>query len=73
VLGHVQRGGSPTSTDRILATRYGVVAYELARAGEFGRMAALVGPEVKGVPLENVTGIKEVDLELLQIAKRFFG
>jgi 6-phosphofructokinase 1 len=73
VLGHVQRGGSPTSTDRILATRYGVVAYELARSGEFGTMAALVGAEVKGVPLEKVTGIKEVDLDLLQIAKRFFG
>ena len=73
VLGHVQRGGSPTATDRILATRYGVVAYELARAGDFGQMAALVGPVVKGVPLEEVTGIKEVDLDLLKIAKRFFG
>jgi ATP-dependent phosphofructokinase / diphosphate-dependent phosphofructokinase len=73
VLGHIQRGGSPTATDRILATRYGVVAYELARAGEFGQMAAVVGSEVRGVPLESVTGIKEVDLNLLRIAKRFFG
>jgi 6-phosphofructokinase 1 len=72
VLGHVQRGGTPTSTDRVLATRYGAKAYELARAGEFGRMAALHGDRMTSVPLSEVTGIKEVDLDLLEIASRFF-
>ena len=72
VLGHVQRGGSPTSTDRLLATRYGVKAYELASAGEFGRMASLRGAEVTSIPLSEVSGVKTVDLGLLEIAKRFF-
>ena len=73
VLGHVQRGGTPTAHDRILATRYGAAAYELAKAGRFGRMVALHGNEVTSVPLGDVRGIKTVDLELLEIAKRFFG
>ncbi len=72
VLGHIQRGGTPTSHDRVLATRYGAKAYELAKAGEFGRMVALKSNEISSVPLEHVSGIKPVDLELLEIAKRFF-
>jgi 6-phosphofructokinase 1 len=73
VLGHVQRGGTPTATDRLLATRYGAKAYEMAKAGEFGFMAALRGAEMVAVPLDDVTGIKPVDLTLLEIAKRFFA
>ena len=73
VLGHTQRGGTPTAHDRVLATRYGVKAYELAKAGEFGRMVALRGGEIDSVPLSEVIGIKTVDLELLEIAKRFFA
>jgi ATP-dependent phosphofructokinase / diphosphate-dependent phosphofructokinase len=73
VLGHVQRGGTPTSTDRLLATRYGAKAYEMAKAGEFGRMAALRGAEVVSVPLSDADGIKTVDLRLLEIAKRFYS
>jgi 6-phosphofructokinase 1 len=73
VLGHVQRGGTPTAHDRILATRYGAEAYELAKAGSFGRMVALHGNAVTSVPLDEVRGIKTVDLELLEIAKRFFA
>ena len=73
VLGHIQRGGTPTARDRVLATRYGAKAYELAKAGEFGRMAALQGNAVGSVPLSEVRGIKTVDLELLEIAKRFFA
>jgi phosphofructokinase-like protein len=73
VLGHIQRGGTPTAHDRVLATRYGVEAYGLAKAGEFGRMVALKGAEVSSIPLSDVTGIKTVDLELLEIAKRFFA
>ncbi|HEX7058787.1 MAG TPA: ATP-dependent 6-phosphofructokinase [Solirubrobacterales bacterium] len=72
VLGHVQRGGTPTSTDRILATRYGAHAYELAKTGELGKMVALRGAEMTAVPLAEAGGIKEVDLSLLGIAKRFF-
>jgi 6-phosphofructokinase 1 len=73
VLGHVQRGGTPTSTDRLLATRYGAKAYEMAKEGEFGHMAALRGSQVVAAPLAEVTGVKEVDLSLLEIAKRFFA
>lgn len=72
VLGHVQRGGTPTSTDRILATRFGAFAYELAKAGDFGKMAAIRGTEMVGVPLEQAVEVKEVDLGILEIAKRFF-
>jgi ATP-dependent phosphofructokinase / diphosphate-dependent phosphofructokinase len=73
VLGHVQRGGTPTSTDRILATRYGVHAYELAKAGELGKMVALHGSEMVAIPLPAAASIKELDLRVLEIAKRFFG
>lgn len=73
VLGHVQRGGTPTANDRILATQYGVKAAELAMAGEFGRMASLHGTEITSVPLADVQGIKTVDLRYLEIARTFFG
>ncbi len=72
VLGHVQRGGTPTSTDRVLATRFGAHAYEMARAGEFGKMAAIHGTEMTAVPLEEAVKVKRVDLGMLEIAKRFF-
>ncbi len=72
MLGHVQRGGTPTSTDRILATRFGAHAYELAKAGDFGKMAAMHGTEMVAVPLEEATKVKQVDLGVLEIAKRFF-
>ena len=73
VLGHVQRGGTPTARDRVLATRYGAQAYELAKAGELGRMVAIRGDSITSVPLSEVRGIKTVDLELLEIAKRFYA
>ncbi|HET7120598.1 MAG TPA: ATP-dependent 6-phosphofructokinase [Solirubrobacterales bacterium] len=72
VLGHVQRGGTPTSTDRVLATLYGAHAYEMARAGEFGRMVAIRGTEMTTVPLEEAVKVKHLDLPMLEIAKRFF-
>ena len=73
ILGHTQRGGTPTAHDRVLATRYGAEAYALAKAGRFGRMVALQGDRIDSVPLSAVTGIKTVDLELLEIARRFFA
>ncbi|MBA2239979.1 MAG: 6-phosphofructokinase [Solirubrobacterales bacterium] len=73
VLGHVQRGGTPTSTDRILATRYGTKAYDMVKAGDFGRMVSLKGPTITSVPLADTKGVKTVDLELLEMARRFYG
>lgn len=72
VLGHVQRGGTPTSTDRVLATLYGAHAYEMAKAGEFGKMAAIHGTKMTSVPLADAVKVKQLDLGMLEIAKRFF-
>ena len=72
-IGHVQRGGTPTARDRVLATRYGVMAAELAEQGEFGRMVALHGTEITSVPLGDIEGVKHVDLDYLRIASTFFG
>jgi len=55
-LGHVQRGGSPTAFDRILATRFGYHAAQLVERGEFGRMVALQGDETTSVPIADVAG-----------------
>jgi phosphofructokinase-like protein len=74
VLGHLQRGGSPTAYDRILATRYGIAAIDLVHDGKFGRMVALHGNKIVSVPLKDVIGKrKTVDLELYEIAKIFSG
>jgi len=73
VLGHVQRGGTPTATDRILATRYGIKAYAMAKAGELGAMAALRGSEMVAIPLSEVEGVKTVDLAYLELARTFFS
>tara|TARA_B100000029_G_scaffold482413_1_gene532367 strand:+ start:9130 stop:10164 length:1035 start_codon:yes stop_codon:yes gene_type:complete len=73
-LGHVQRGGTPTAFDRVLATRYGVAAVDLVQNGNFGRMVTLEGSNIKSVPLSDVTGqIQMVDPELYELAKVFFG
>jgi 6-phosphofructokinase 1 len=74
VLGHVQRGGSPTAHDRVLATRYGVFAAELALAGRFGQMAALRGGEIVAAPLEDATAeLRTVPRALFDLASRFMG
>jgi len=56
VLGHLQRGGSPTAFDRVLATRFGHKAVELLMEGNFGQMVALKSPYIVAVPLEKVVG-----------------
>ena len=56
ILGHLQRGGSPSSSDRILATRYGIAAVELAEQGLFGNMVTLKGQSMSYDSLENVIG-----------------
>ncbi|UCG37879.1 MAG: 6-phosphofructokinase [bacterium] len=74
VLGHVQRGGSPTAHDRILATLFGVKAHDLVREGKFGMMAAMVCGKIDAVPLEEaVRELKTVDMDLYEIAEIFFG
>jgi ATP-dependent phosphofructokinase / diphosphate-dependent phosphofructokinase len=56
VLGHLQRGGSPTPFDRVLATQLGAEAVDLAARGEYGRMVAVRGADVTSCPIEVVTG-----------------
>ncbi len=74
VLGHVQRGGSPSAFDRILGTRFGVKAVELALAGQFGKLVSLCGNQVIPVPLDHrAITRKPVDPELYRIAEVFFG
>src|SRR5512143_3873511 len=74
VLGHIQRGGSPTAHDRVLATRFGVFATEMVHRGEFWKMAALQGSRIVAVPLAEATAtLKTVDMGIYGIAKEFFG
>jgi 6-phosphofructokinase 1 len=74
VLGHVQRGGTPTPRDRVLATRYGLKAAELAHVGSFGQMAALRGDDIVAVSLEEATAqLKTVPPEWYAVAQAFFG
>ncbi len=74
VLGHLQRGGSPTAYDRILATRFGVKTVELIREGKFGRMVALKGNSIVDIPLEEGTKkLKLVNMDIYRIAEVFFG
>jgi 6-phosphofructokinase 1 len=74
VLGHVQRGGSPTARDRVLATRYGLKAADLVHEGKFGQMAALHGDAIVDVPLAEATAeLKTVPPEWYDVARSFFG
>lgn len=74
ILGHVQRGGSPTAYDRVLATRYGVAAVDLISKGAFGRMVALRGNEIIDIPLEDaVAHLKTVDPAFYKMAKIVIG
>ena len=69
VLGHVQRGGTPLPSDRILGSRFGVAAVEALRNGHTDVMTALRGEEVVLVPLEEVAGkAKRVPAELIRVA-----
>src|SRR5919108_2405923 len=74
VLGHVQRGGSPTPRDRVLATRFGLKAAELVDEGRFGRMAALNGDSIVDVAIEEATKeLKTVPPQWFAVAQAFFG
>jgi phosphofructokinase-like protein len=74
VLGHLQRGGSPTAFDRILATRFGIAVIDLVHEGKFGQMVAVQGNTIVSAPLKDIVGKrKTVDLKLYEIATTFFG
>ena len=73
ILGHIQRGGTPTAHDRVLSSRYGYAAVEMAMRGEFGRMVALKGDTITSVSLEDAIGQKTKNIapdhELLGVAR----
>jgi 6-phosphofructokinase 1 len=74
ILGHIQRGGSPSAFDRMLATRFGVHAVDMIARGEFGRMVAQSGKGITSVKLEQaVYETKVIDDELYETAEVFFG
>ncbi len=74
VLGHVQRGGTPTARDRWLATRFGLHAIDAVHAGQWGHMTALRGTDIVMVPLAEATKeLKVVDPALYAEAEVFFG
>jgi phosphofructokinase-like protein len=74
VLGHVQRGGSPTPRDRVLATRYGLKAADLVHEERWGTMAALQGDSIVEVPLADaVAELKTVPSAWYDVARAFFG
>ena len=75
ILGHVQRGGTPTAFDRVLSTRFGIAAIDAVHDGDFGTMVALRAGEIERVPLAEAVGeLKVVDPALYHnVAEVFFG
>jgi ATP-dependent phosphofructokinase / diphosphate-dependent phosphofructokinase len=74
ILGHVQRGGTPTAFDRVLATRFGIAAIDAVHDGDWGKMVALQAGRIVRVPLEDATGeLKLVDPDVYDVARVFFG
>jgi ATP-dependent phosphofructokinase / diphosphate-dependent phosphofructokinase len=73
VLGHIQRGGTPSAFDRVLATRYGLGAIDMVHRGEFGCMAALRANKIVSIPLlEAISKNRVVDNEMIQIVDGLF-
>jgi ATP-dependent phosphofructokinase / diphosphate-dependent phosphofructokinase len=74
VLGHVQRGGTPTAFDRVLATRFGIAAIDAVHEGAFGSMVALRAGDIVRVPLAEATDeLKLIDPTVYEVAEAFFG
>ena len=74
ILGHTQRGGTPSPFDRVLASRFGKKAADLAQAGEFGRLVALRGMEIEAVPIAESTGpARVVPKNWFDLARTFMG
>jgi ATP-dependent phosphofructokinase / diphosphate-dependent phosphofructokinase len=74
VLGHIQRGGTPTAFDRVLGTRFGIAALKLVEEKKFGHMVSLQGDQITSVPLKDATGsLKLVPKDLQELSQVFFG
>jgi 6-phosphofructokinase 1 len=74
ILGHIQRGGTPTAFDRLIATRYGLKAVDLVREKKWGRMVSLQGFKISDVPLPSLDQQKrDLDMSLYKDAEIFFG
>ena len=74
VLGHFQRGGTPSAFDRVLGTRFGVAAADRAVKEDFGKMVALQANQIVAIPLKEVTkGLKTVPDEFYEVARALFG
>ena len=74
VLGHIQRGGSPSAHDRVLATRYGVAAMDAVNAGHYGVMVGLKGNDIVEIPLSTIAeGLKTLDEPFYEMTKTFWG
>jgi 6-phosphofructokinase 1 len=74
ILGHVQRGGTPTAFDRVLSTRFGIAAIDAVHDGAFDQMVALRCGQVVRLPMVEAVGeLKLVDPEIYEVAKIFFG
>jgi 6-phosphofructokinase 1 len=74
ILGHIQRGGTPSAFDRVLATRFGIAAIDAAEDGDYGKMVALQGMDIVRIPLSEAVGtLKTLDPELYETAEVFFG
>lgn len=74
VLGHIQRGGTPTAFDRVLATRFGLQAIDAVKDGDYGKMVSLKGTDIVRVGLDEATKeLKTVPLERYSEAEVFFG
>ena len=74
VLGHTQRGGTPTAFDRVLSTRYGIAAIDMVANGEFGKMTSLRGQDILPVTIEDATAEnRTLDMDLYETAKIFFN
>jgi 6-phosphofructokinase 1 len=73
ILGHIQRGGTPSAFDRVLATRFGIAAVDAAHNGNFGQMVALHGTDIELVPLAAATAeLKGVPSQLLRDVTEIF-
>ncbi len=74
ILGHIQRGGTPSPFDRVLATRYGVAAIDAAHSGAFGQMVSLQADSIELVPLREATAkLKPVSRRLLDVGRIFYA
>ena len=74
ILGHIQRGGTPTAFDRVLATRFGLEAIDAVSDGDFGKMVSLRGENIERVPIADGVGtLKTLTPDLYETAATFFG